>query len=99
MTDLVTRDAYLPICLLSSSLQVPFLNLLANIKERVGSILIRVGGNTQEAAAMVPSLPNSTIISMSTGSLQWTPDLLYTMANISALTNARWLLGRPALHA
>ncbi|EIM80386.1 glycoside hydrolase family 79 protein [Stereum hirsutum FP-91666 SS1] len=83
----------------SSLLQVPFLNLMANIQERVGSVLVRVGGNTQEQAAMVSSLPNSTSVSMSTGSLQWTPDLLYTMANISALTNTRWLLGIPWFQA
>lgn len=66
---------------------------MANIKERVGSVLIRVGGNTQEAASMASSLPNGTSVSKYTGTVQWTPDLLYTMSNISALTNARWLLG------
>jgi hypothetical protein len=42
---------------------VPFLNLMANIKERAGAIHIRVGGNTQETASMVDSLPNGEILS------------------------------------
>jgi hypothetical protein len=42
---------------------VPFLNLMANIKDRAGAIHIRVGGNTQETASMVDSLPNGQIIS------------------------------------
>jgi len=46
----------------STVLQVPFLNLMANIKERVGSVYIRVGGNTQETASLVDSLPNGEIL-------------------------------------
>ena len=37
----------------SSYLQVPFLNLMANIKERAGGVYVRLGGNTQEFATMV----------------------------------------------
>lgn len=37
-------------------LAVPFLNLLANLQERAGRVLIRVGGNSQETAVLVPSL-------------------------------------------
>jgi len=33
--------------------QVPFLNLVANLQERAGYIFVRLGGNTQEDAAMV----------------------------------------------
>lgn len=33
--------------------QVPFLNLVANLQERAGFIYVRLGGNTQEDAAMV----------------------------------------------
>ena len=44
----------------SSFLQVPFLNLMANLQQRSGGVVIRIGGNTQEFAAQVPlgSLPD-----------------------------------------
>jgi hypothetical protein len=42
----------------SSHLQVPFLNLLANCKERGGRVHVRVGGNSQETAVLVDSLPD-----------------------------------------
>jgi hypothetical protein len=35
---------------------------MANIKERVGSVYVRVGGNTQETASLVDSLPNGQIL-------------------------------------
>ncbi len=86
----------------SSLLQVPFLNLMANIKERVGWVQVRVGGNTQESAKLVQSLPNGTTLAKDlsntfnptgTPPLAYTPDLLYLMGNISSLTNTRWYLG------
>lgn len=46
----------------SSVLQVPFLNLMANIKDRAGAVHIRVGGNTQETATLVDSLPDGLIL-------------------------------------
>ncbi|KAJ2984773.1 hypothetical protein NUW54_g10382 [Trametes sanguinea] len=42
----------------STTLFVPFLNLMNIIAERAGAVHIRVGGNTQETAYMVDSLPN-----------------------------------------
>lgn len=40
-----------------------FLNLLANIETRAGRILIRVGGNSQESATIIPGgLPNGTAV-------------------------------------
>lgn len=36
---------------------------MANIKDRVGEVHIRVGGNTQESASLVESLPNNAILS------------------------------------
>lgn len=39
-----------------SLIQVPFLNLMSNLVERSGGVLIRIGGNTQEFATMVSSL-------------------------------------------
>lgn len=40
--------------ILSSVIQVPFLNLMQNIIERSGGVVVRIGGNTQEFATMVP---------------------------------------------
>ena len=48
--------------LCSTHLQVPFLNLMGLLAERAGSVHVRVGGNTQESAALVPSLPNNKIL-------------------------------------
>jgi len=86
----------------SSLLQVPFLNLLANLVERAGWVQVRVGGNSQESAELVSSLPNGTMLAKDTNNtsgptstppLEYTLDLLYTMANISKLVNAHWYLG------
>ncbi|KAG6872145.1 hypothetical protein C0995_012556 [Termitomyces sp. Mi166 len=46
----------------STLLQVPFLNLMANLQERSGRVNIRVGGNTQETARMVDSTPDGKIL-------------------------------------
>ncbi|KAG6876773.1 hypothetical protein C0992_011829 [Termitomyces sp. T32_za158] len=43
-------------------LQVPFLNLMANLQERSGRVNVRVGGNTQETARMVDSTPDGKIL-------------------------------------
>ncbi|KAI9455294.1 hypothetical protein F5148DRAFT_1378092 [Russula earlei] len=87
----------------STRLLPPFLNLMANIVERAGWVQVRVGGNSQEMAYMVSSLPNATMLAKdnvtfgvtNTPSLLYTPDLLYTMSNISRLTNTHWHLGFP----
>ena len=49
----------------SSFLAVPFLNLMSNLEERAGGVVIRLGGNTQEYAAMVDSLPKGLTFSKS----------------------------------
>lgn len=46
----------------SSVLQVAFLNLMANLQQRSGEVLIRVGGNTQDTAVLVPSTPDGLIL-------------------------------------
>lgn len=75
---------------------------MANIKQRAGWVQVRVGGNTQETAELVQSLPNGTILAKDlsnafnptgTPPLAYTTDLLYLMSNISALTNTYWYLG------
>lgn len=78
------------------------MNLMANLVERVGWVQVRVGGNSQENAELVASLPNGTMLAKdlnnlsgptSTPPLEFTTDLLYLMANISKLTNTHWYLG------
>lgn len=46
----------------SSLLQVPFLNLMSLIEARAGRVHVRVGGNTQETATLVASLPDGKAI-------------------------------------
>ncbi|KAF7980155.1 hypothetical protein HWV62_39611 [Athelia sp. TMB] len=88
----------------SSVLQVPFLNLMANIRDRCGAVHIRVGGNTQEFATMVDSLPDGAIISKEasdvnnptkTPTLTFTEDVIYMMGNVSSLVNVKWFIGVP----
>ena len=38
-------------------LYVPFLNLMSNLVERAGGVVIRLGGNTQEFATLVEQTP------------------------------------------
>lgn len=63
---------------------------------------MRVGGNTQETAQLVESLPGGLILQKNltgvvnptqTPPLDFTPELLYMMSNISSLVNVRWFLG------
>ena len=42
----------------SAHIQVPFLNLMAQIQHRAGGLHIRMGGNTQDFAYWVDSIPN-----------------------------------------
>ncbi|KDR78253.1 hypothetical protein GALMADRAFT_119254 [Galerina marginata CBS 339.88] len=88
----------------ASVLQVPFLNLMANLQQRCGRINVRVGGNTQETATLVPSTPDGKILEKDlqgatnptqTPPLVFTPELLYMLRNISSLVNVRWHLGVP----
>lgn len=85
-------------------LQVPFLNLMALLRERAGEVHIRVGGNTQETAVLVDSLPGGVMVAKEHGTtndvtatptLLYTAEVFYTMANISALVNTKWFLGIP----
>ncbi len=46
----------------SSFIQPPFLNLMSLVAERAGRVHVRVGGNTQETARMVMSLPDGKAI-------------------------------------
>jgi hypothetical protein len=88
----------------SSYIQVPFLNLMANIEERAGAVHVRVGGNTQEFAYWVPTLPENRAISKEkadtnnptqTPAVIYTTDLFYLLANISSFVNVHWYVGVP----
>ncbi|KAG5722733.1 hypothetical protein E4T56_gene7377 [Termitomyces sp. T112] len=90
----------------STILEVPFLNLMANLQERSGRVNIRVGGNSQDTAVLVNSTPDGKMLEKNvtgasnptqTPPLIYTPDLLYMMANISALVNIHWFVGIPFL--
>jgi hypothetical protein len=87
----------------SSLINVPFLNLVANVVARSGSMQIRVGGNSQETAELVDSIPNgngsiiskdlNNIFNHNTPPITYTRDLFYLMRNISALVNVDWHMG------
>ncbi|KAI0633082.1 glycoside hydrolase superfamily [Trametes polyzona] len=88
----------------ASFIQVPFLNLLATIADRAGSVVVRVGGNTQETATLVDSLPDNAMIAKDkenasnptdTPILDFTAEMLYLLANVSSMVNAKWFLGIP----
>ncbi|TDL20289.1 glycoside hydrolase family 79 protein [Rickenella mellea] len=88
----------------SSFLQVPFLNLMSELSKRAGHVQIRVGGNTQETATLVPSLPDGKSIEKdynassnptATPPLLFTPEIIYMMGNISALLPIEWYIGVP----
>ncbi|EMD34954.1 glycoside hydrolase family 79 protein [Gelatoporia subvermispora B] len=88
----------------ASFLQVPFLNLMSLVASRAGAVYIRVGGNTQDYASLVPSLGDGKSIEKQqtgngnptqTPTLLFTPEILYMLSNISSLVNAKWYLGVP----
>lgn len=77
---------------------------MANIKQRAGRIHVRVGGNTQETATLVDSIPGgkaigkdktSTTNPTATPALIFTIEILYMLGNISALADVKWYLGVP----
>lgn len=81
-----------------------FLNYLANIRNRAGAgALVRVGGNTQEKSTLfVDGLKDGTAVdkiyaegasTTSTPVINYSLELLYSMANISALTDTAWYFG------
>ncbi|TCD66252.1 hypothetical protein EIP91_001615 [Steccherinum ochraceum] len=88
----------------STFLFVPFLNLMALIAERAGYVPIRVGGNSQDTATLVDSLPDGAVLAKDkadssnptqTPELIFTPDIIYMLSNASALVPIRWYLGIP----
>ncbi|CAD6588899.1 MAG: hypothetical protein TREMPRED_005197, partial [Tremellales sp. Tagirdzhanova-0007] len=89
-------------------LKPQFLNYMANIKTRAGQgPVIRVGGNTQEGSTIfADGLPDGLeldkiktvqgaygVNTLSSPLVNYSPLLLYTMANISNLVSAEWFFG------
>ncbi|KAG8886461.1 hypothetical protein FRB97_002972, partial [Tulasnella sp. 331] len=93
----------------STYLQPPFLNHLANIKERAGAgPIVRIGGNTQDQSTMFDNtfpdkFGNPQMITkyqpLVNGNPTGTPivefavELFYAMSNISKLINTEWYFG------
>jgi hypothetical protein len=63
---IICTDASFFLFFVSSVLQVPFLNLMANLQQRSGEVQIRVGGNTQDTAVLVASTPDGKILEKDT---------------------------------
>ncbi|KAJ7290483.1 glycoside hydrolase family 79 protein [Mycena rebaudengoi] len=91
----------------SSLIQVPFLNLMSNIVKRAGSVMVRVGGNSQETAKIVDSLPDGRILAKDhanthgrteTPPIDFTLDMLHLMRKISDLVPVHWFMGTPWFH-
>jgi len=64
---------------LSTYLQVPFLNLMALLRKRGGEVHIRVGGNTQETAVLVDSLPGGVMVAKERGTTGDVVRAIYTI--------------------
>ncbi|VDC00664.1 unnamed protein product [Peniophora sp. CBMAI 1063] len=92
----------------SSAISVPFLNLMANLKERAGWVQIRVGGNSQEQAEWkgdsLSGYSAGTILGKDTTNvtnptatppLEYTDDLFVMLNSITDFANVRWYLGVP----
>ncbi|KAG8936132.1 hypothetical protein FRC03_011153 [Tulasnella sp. 419] len=88
-------------------LRPEFLNHLGVLQERGGSIAIRVGGNTQDKAQIVDSLPNGAIIGKTknpntgptdTPIVQFTDHVFRAMAQVSSLLNVNYFFGVPFLN-
>jgi hypothetical protein len=81
-------------------IQVPFLNLMANIQQRAGSVRIRVGGNSQESATLVAAsaIQDGRILQKNltgvtgttqTPPLEYSDELLYMVCILAHLTYFR----------
>lgn len=88
-----------------------FLNHIQNLHARAGKVAIRVGGNSQEQATLIPAwapLEGPTINKTanpvqvpgftSSPLLTISEDLIYLMNNISSLVDVEWYWGLPFLN-
>ncbi|KAF8217333.1 hypothetical protein K438DRAFT_1748410 [Mycena galopus ATCC 62051] len=71
----------------STLLQVPFLNLMANIAARAGSVMIRVGGNSQESTQLAPdgTIPDSRVV-------------IKNLTGVTGTTQTPRIFQRPPVH-
>ncbi|EJD36492.1 glycoside hydrolase family 79 protein [Auricularia subglabra TFB-10046 SS5] len=85
-------------------LRPQFLNLMSMLKERGGPPVLRLGGNTQEKAELVDSLPGGASLGKlaigptgytNTPTLMYTLDILKALRATSDLLGIRWFLGIP----
>ncbi|KAJ7766589.1 glycoside hydrolase family 79 protein, partial [Mycena olivaceomarginata] len=65
------------------------------IQQRAGSVMVRVGGNTQESAKLVEDESHRRDGHDANTPLEFSRDLLYMMHNISSFVNVHWFLGIP----
>ncbi|KAH7106564.1 hypothetical protein BKA62DRAFT_299249 [Auriculariales sp. MPI-PUGE-AT-0066] len=73
-----------------------FLNLMSTLKDRGGSPVLRLGGNSQEKAYLVDSLPGGVASlreSIGPSGFTNTPTLVYTKGIVEAMRQASDLLG------
>ncbi|EJD36488.1 hypothetical protein AURDEDRAFT_140062 [Auricularia subglabra TFB-10046 SS5] len=88
----------------ASWLRPQFLNFMSALKERGGPPVLRLGGNTQEKAELVDSLPGGASLAKfaigptgytNTPTLQYTLDILKALRAASDLLEIKWFLGVP----
>ncbi|KAK0445633.1 glycoside hydrolase family 79 protein [Desarmillaria tabescens] len=79
----------------SSYIQVPFLNLMANLEKRGGRVNTAVLVESLDGGRMIHKDVENVSNPTETPPLDYTTDLFYIMRNISDLVNVYWYLGIP----
>ncbi|KZV95698.1 hypothetical protein EXIGLDRAFT_834178 [Exidia glandulosa HHB12029] len=88
----------------ASYLRPQFLNLMSTVAERGGPPVLRCGGNTQEKAQLVESLPGGNVLQKiaigptgytNTPTLMYTLDIIKAIRATSDLLGIQWFLGIP----
>ncbi|KAG6857115.1 hypothetical protein H0H87_009242 [Tephrocybe sp. NHM501043] len=86
------------------SIEMSVLTQLSQIQQRSGGVHIRMGGNTQDFAYYVDSIPDGHATSKEksdpknptlTPAVLYSDELFYLAKNISSLVNVRWYMGIP----
>lgn len=85
----------------AQNIKVPFLNYMANIRNRAGQgPIVRVGGNTQESSTFYSQgfLDGRVLEKTKTASspiINYSPALFYAMRNVSDIVDVVWYFGLP----
>ncbi|EJD47719.1 glycoside hydrolase family 79 protein [Auricularia subglabra TFB-10046 SS5] len=88
----------------ASYLRPQFLNLMSTVKERGGDPVLRLGGNTQEKAGLVDSLPGGASMAKfaigptgftNTPTLSYTIDIIKAIRATSDILGIKWFVGIP----